>query len=214
MNKKEKIDKTNIEIKIDIIFKEVNKKNDEIINSPKYQFLNDKKSNLWKETWKKNEELRKLRKRISEKYVTDFRSHKFLSINKIKSSVKQGIKRGLGVKHINLIEERDIINIVVKLIENELEKSNEKEILSEKLKLTEEIDKIIKNQKELLLEVDILRGKGYKLRNSLNRDKVYLDKNKQKKRKEVGEIIKKDLPKFMGKIKKEVERGILLDNLN
>ena len=84
---------------------------------------------LYKKAGEKELELRILREPIYKKYIFG-RGNKW-DIKKIKPSVKEGIKKGLGIKYLNSIYEGDIIKIVKELIEEDFEKTNGKEILSE-----------------------------------------------------------------------------------
>ena len=214
MKKQEKLDKAKLEEEIQELNVEINEKHKETYSSSKGKSIRDKKDNLWKEKGEKNKELRKLRRAISEKYLNKYSSYRYLDIKQIKSSVKQGIKRGLNTKHINLIYEYDMAKIVEQLIKEDLEKTNEKEILSDMLKFDEKIIKIDEDEKILFSEIDTLREKRREVENKLYREKAYRDKIKVNKQKEVGKVIEKDLPNLIGKIRKEVERGLLLDNLN
>ncbi len=214
MKKQEKLDKEKLEKEVNELNVEIEEKHKAIYSSPEQNSFEDRRDNLWEEKGEKNKELRKLGRAISEKYVKEYSYYRYLNIKQIKSSVKQGIKRGLDTKHINLIDENDIIKIVKQLIKEDLEKTNNKEILSDILKIDEKLEKINEDEKILFREIDTLKEKRREVENKLYREKAYRDKIKVSKQKEVGKIIEKDLLNLIGKIRKEVERGLLLDNLN
>ena len=212
MKKKEKENKEKLEKELEEIDEEIEKKQKETYSSSKYKLLKEKETNLWKETAEKNRELRKLRRTTYGKYIKDYRFYRYLDITRIKSSVKQGIKRGLGVKHINLIDNFDIVVIVEQLVKEDLEKTNEKEMISDISKIDKKIERIRENKKRLGSDMDTLTKKRRRIYDKLYKEKSYRDKIKEKKRKEVSKILKEQ-PKVINKIRGKVERGLLLDAL-
>lgn len=211
------MNKEKLEKELEEIDEEIEKKGVEINKSSEYKSLMDKRSKLWKETAEKQRELVKVRKKIYEKYIKNYRYYRYIDIKRIKSSVKEGIKRGLGVKYINLIYEFDIVKIVEQLVKEDLEKTNEKELLSDISKIDKKIRKSIERERILKNgergERDTLIEKRKRIENRLNKKELDKEKIKEKKRGEVGKIVKNDLPKIIGKIRREVERGLLLDAL-
>lgn len=180
------------------INEEINK-----INSKYYE-------NFRKEINEKEKELRILHKPIYKKYIWEYPIRRNW-IKTIKPSVKEGIKRGLGIKYFNLIYEGDIVTIVKQLIKEDLEKTKEKEIIFDIKKLEEEQN--IKH-KEYDKQREILEKRSKEIEYELNKEEIDKENIKEEKRKEVGKIIDTRLSEFIDKIRKEVEKGLLLDALN
>jgi len=207
------MDKEKLEKELEEIEEQIKKKEKTIYGSLKYQSLGNKTRNLWKKEEEKDRELRKLKQTIYGKYVNDYRPYRRLSITRIKSSVKEGIKRGLGVKYLYLVYESDIIKIVRWLIEKDLEKTNKKDILADISKIDKQLDRIKDEKRRLLDEVHTLKEKRKKTENKLNKEELDKERIKNKRREEIKKIIVKEFPNLMNKIRKEVGRGLLLDAL-
>ncbi len=213
MNKKEKVSKLKLEKELKEVLQEIEKESKEMYNSQEYNSLVKSRNDIWNNSNEKNRELRKIKSKVYERYLNDYNHYRYIKITNVKSSVKQGIKRSLGI-NINLIDDKDIINIVEKLFSEDLEKTNAKNIISDVSKYDKKLDLVNKKMNKLREQTNTLEEKRRKIEFKLYREKSYVDKKKLKKRVEVSKMIKEKLPNLIGKIRKEVERGLLLDNLN
>ena len=201
--------KTQEEIELDI---EIQKERDRVYNSQEFKDVQLEIEKLYKDSGDKERELRSLRRKAAERYINisyNFHYRGFLAKDK-KSAVKVGIKKGLGVKHICLINDDDMKRIVKNLIEKDLQKTNEKDLLID-------INNIYKKLDKLNVEKDKLFVKYQKLQDKLraiDRKEKRVDLNKEKQKEINGKIIKEKLPDYIGKITEEVTKELIVDTLN
>ena len=118
------MDKEKLEKELKEINEKLKLKRIQIQNSPEYQLLKTTQTDLWKERLELETKLRNLKKQIYKKYVHNPLSNWGIGfkIKDIKSSVKQGIKTGLGMTSVNFIDKYDLKKIVKQLIDRDLEK--------------------------------------------------------------------------------------------
>lgn len=213
MKKEMKIDKEKLELEITEIRIEIDLKTIEIENSPQYKLieadikiLNDKKREI-------ENRFNELKKSIYGKYI--YKSLRSCSewgviIREpyIKPSVKQGIKKGLGIKNLTSIK-YELAGIVKSLIDRDLkmvgaEKINKKakELRAESFKLYDDKEKLMKDG------VSILEKKIEKISKKLRGET-----REEKKVEEEVKIKIKNLPKYMNKITKEINKRLTLDGL-
>ena len=212
--KKEDKDKLNEELK-----KIREKKllaNARIKNSPEYKQIEKTKTEL---SEKLREQRRKgitLKNPIYKKYVYDaYNSYDYFrgfKPNNIKYSVKQGIKKGLGITNVALINEYDLRDIVKQLVNRDLEEI--KEQIDEVKYETEDIDAQLKkcyNKQDKLMvkKSNPLKKQETRLWNKLTSEKRAVEEKKRQLRIK----IKNNLPKFMDEIAKEVDKRLILEGL-
>jgi len=211
--------KEKLQKKLEQIDEKLNLKRVEIRNSKEYKLLEKTKDNLGIERRKKEQELRQLEKPIYNKYIKGYymgwRGLEFKPKD-IKSSVKQGIKKGLGIKNVLFIGEYNIKKIVMKLIEKDLEKVKPQ---IDKLKIEikgfgRQFDICYNKDDELFIKgLDSLTKQRKKIVNKLNEKEILKNKRIEENRKIVDIKIEKNLSKFMNKITKEVDKRLILEGL-
>ena len=212
------MDKEKLKKDLDNIEREIRLKRTEIINSPEYRLLEADKQDLGEEKNNISRELNKLRRPIYLKYVTSFYGwgNYIFRTQNVKSSVKQGIKKGLGITSVAFIYEHDLKNIVSQLIEKDLEKEKIKiDKLESKLKKIKEQFNIIYDNKDKLMtkELSKLTKQAKKIYDKLHEKENLKNQRMERKQKEVKIQIDNHLPKFMDKIIKEVNKRLILENL-
>ncbi len=191
----------------------INTKNGKIRNSSEYQKLENEVKPLRMEKEEPVKEIDELRNKVYEKYGWYlFYGYSDTKLKDIKPCVKQGVKRALGVGSVAEIEDY-LVRIVKELIEKELDTPRMKELV----KKVNDLDKIIKekyNQRNKLI-IEGAKSMGDR------RDEILKELNQEAKRKadELGKK-KKDvkikvdnLPKYLEKITKEVNRQLILDGI-
>ncbi len=212
------MDKEKLKKGLEKVNSKIRLKNIEIENSNKYNLLKTTQDNLRGEKYKKEDELKRIMKPIYLKYVNFvswWRGFSFRTKD-IKSSVKQGIKKGLETTNILFINKYDFSKVVNKLIERDLK--NDKQKID---KLRVEIEKIEKQVGEIYLEKRKLIEKGLntlvkqkeKIYNKLNEKEILKNKRINRKQKKLKEQIDNHLPKYMDKIFKEVNKRLMLEGL-
>ena len=199
---------------LDDIEDKITIKRKETRESPEYTSLYNKIRELDSISDKKYREINELKKIATDKYIRDYKNSWRLVFTEqgIKSSVKEAIKRGLGIKYLNEMNGDDIIEVVKKLIDKDLEETNMKDILKEQ----EEIDKKVKemNREKDKIEEEALRSlleKRDEIQEKINKKTQKLDKSDKKKAN--NKLIKEKLPDLLENIQKEVRRGLLLDGI-
>ncbi len=207
--------KEKLEEELEQIESKIRLKETEIRNSSEYKLLIKKGDDLWEKRRENERELKNLKKPIYEKYVHNFRRLGFNTKN-IKSSVKQGIKKGLGITNVSFIDEYDLRKIVQQLIGKDLEKIRTQE---DKLIIkTNEFDKQIDkndNEKQKLINngLNALTKQRKKIDDKLNEQENLKYKRTKEKKKEVEIKIKNHLPKLMDNIVKEVNKELIVEGL-
>lgn len=192
------------------IIKEISEINKKINQT----YSNEKIKKYNKQTFEMEFQIRTLKKPIYKKYLgkSPLSRWSMLRVEQtnIKSSVKRGIKRGLGAKYLNQIYEGNFVIIVNKLIEEDLKKINclklEKDISEIRKKLRVEHQKSGKKRK-------ILMGKIKKLSYQLNKKKIDKERKKEEEMMDIGIIIDKKLPELLPKIRQEVTKELILEGL-
>ena len=199
---------------IDELDDKVKLKSIQIVNSPEYKQINGIQKGLSEKLSEKRKEERILKEPIYKKYASNVRKDFFgkwvFKTNNIKSSVKQGIKKGLGVTSIALINEYDLHDIVTQLINKDLKKTKANKLDLEIENIDTKIQKC-RCDKEKLINglLNPLKKKKERIFNELNSQKRIIEEKKRKLRKEVAQ----NLPKFMNKITKEIDRRVILEGL-
>ena len=160
-------------------------------------------------------ELKILKKQIYKKYLGEFHLSRWSMLRveqtNIKSSVKRGIKRGLGAKYLNQIYEGNFVRIVNKLIEEDLQKTDYPRLK----KGVREINKKLKiEHRRVDSERKPLKEKIEKLSYKLNKEKIDKERKKRKEMTDIGIIIEKKLPELLPKIRQEITKELILEGLN
>ena len=210
---KEKLEKEARKIEGKLKIKET-----KIKDSPEYKLLATTSKDLWKKRLELERELKDLRKPIYLKYanrVLNGWTGIFFKQDSIKSSVKQGIKTGLGLTNVSFIDKSDLKKIVTQLIERDLEKIEaQTDNLKSKIKERNiQIKKYDDKENKLMRGLDALKKQREMINKKLNEKEYLKDKRIRDKRKEVKIKINKNLPDFMDKIVKEVNKQLILDGL-
>lgn len=208
------MNKEELEKELKEIDEKIRKKGEEIKNSQEFKSLENDSRNLWRNRNDKETEFKRLEDTIYKKYKIDLYPHRLrLETKNIKSSVKAGIKRGLGVKYINLIDDDDIIRIVKQLIMEDFQKVDNKALIFEISKIDEKLKRIDEEKEKLINGVNIFIEKRKEIVDKLYKEGNEKEEIKKKKRDETHKIIEEKLPILMEKIRKEVMKGLVLDNL-
>ena len=215
MKKKEEREK--IKEELEEIDEKIRLKTNQVINSPIYKSLEDTQKELENKLREKRKEIKVLEAPIYKKYAYRIIGENYgrgLNFNpkEIKSSVKQGIKKGLGITNVTLINEYDLRSIVTQLINKDLEnvKKQTDKLHLEIEKTYTQIQKCYKNKEKLKNErLNVLKKQAQKVYDELNSEKII----KEEKEKKLRIKIKKHLPKFMDKIINEVNKELILDGL-
>ncbi len=132
--------------------------------------------------------------------------------NNIKSSVKQGIKKGLGITNVTLINEYDLRDIVKQLVDRDLEEIKEQtdEVKHKIEDITAQLKKGYEKKDRLTVgKLNLLDKQEAKLWNKLTSEKMAVEEKKRQLRIK----IKNNLPKFMDEIAKEVDKRLILEGL-
>ncbi len=214
-----RMDKEALKLHLKYFDNEIRLEGDRIDNCEEYKLFSDKITNLYKEQSEKSRELKKIEKSITLKYVKELDGGYSFSChfkpNQIKSSVKRGIKKGLSIKSISCVNQFDIKNIVNELIKIDLDavKNQTDKIRKDNSEISKEIKENIENRENLRKHIDILCDKKKAIYNKLHKKEFDLEKKREKISKDFRNKVKNHLPKYIDKIKKEVERELILDNL-
>lgn len=211
-------EKEKLEIELAEVNKEIRIKEIEIEKSREYKILEDSENDLLRKKNEKDSEYDKLSLEVYKKYthrtpyLNYYQFHE-IKLNEIKSSVKQGIKIGLGAKNIKSIEDI-IVRIVKGLIKDDF-KNPQMEDLKDSISLTnKEISKLRKEEVKLLDDgLILLKNKKANIMKEINREKINEDK-RMKKLKDEADIKMKELPKHLPKIISEINRRLILDGVN
>ena len=216
--KLEQISREKLKEELEQIESKIRLKSTEITNSQEYQTLSTLNKDLGDKQTEMKIELKKLKQPIYLKYVNSLYGwgmYRFRTKD-IKSFVKQGIKKGLGITSVAFIPESYLMDIVEQLINKDLE---EYKIEIDKLEnRTKEIEKKfseIYSDKDKIIEKGLskLKKQRKKIYNELNEKQKLKSKRIERKQKEVSKQIDNYLPKFMGKITKEVNKRLMLESL-
>ena len=207
-----KEEKEKLENKLKKIDEEIQLKESEIKNSPPYLLEEE----IIKENYSKlnsiEKEIRTLKNEVYNKYIGGFYWGRGFNVGDIKPTIKQGIKRGLGVKSLEEINTH-LVTIVKELIAKELDTPQIKELMNKGAELNEELNKLrFKRDKILLDGVQILKQKKRRLMKTLTQE-ADREGYKLKKKKAEAKTKFNNLPKYIEKITKEVNRGLMLDSL-
>lgn len=188
---------------------EINSKHSQIITSPKYKSIENEQEKLKKEYSKKIDEYEEVRNKIYSKYlIVSYGRVRWRGIKEkyIKSSVKQGIKNGLGIKNLKFLKWK-IVGIVKKLIANDMGAQEIRELGIEELKKK---DDIFDKEKEKLIN----DGTKTLLKKKLEINKRLEEEEKKQYKKQYEVNIKiKNLPKYMDNIEMEINKRLMLDGL-
>ncbi len=215
MKKKEEREK--IKEELEEIDEKIRLKTNQVINSPIYKSLEDTQKELENKSREKRKEIKVLEAPIYKKYAYRITGENYgwgLSFHtkEIKSSIMQGIKKGLGITNVALINEYDLRNIVEQLIDKDLEnvKKQTDKLHLEIKKTYTQTQECYKNKEKLKNKgLNVLEKQAQKVYDELNSQKVI----KEEKKKKLRIKIKKHLPKFMDKIINEVNKQLILDGL-
>ena len=183
-------------------------------NSPESKLLETTISNLWTKYNQKESELRKLKRQIYDKYISKLNTSWGigLGIKNIKSSVKQGIKRGLGITNLSFLEKYELKYIVKQLINKDLEETNADKLTKEVRSIYTQIVKCGDDKKKLSKGLNALAKQRKEVYNKLHKKAYLQEKRIEKGRKEV-KIKIENLSKYMDKIIKEVNKRLILEEL-
>lgn len=211
---KEKINKEEIKKELLQIDEKMKLEKIQRENSSEYKSLITTIKGLYSKEEEVGMELRKLEKEVYVKYIDNYWGYGFKSRD-IKSFVKQGIKKGLGITSVAFINEYDLRKIVKELFNKDLKEIKpQTDKLIDKIK---EIDKLIKKEKDnkekLMVGLNFLIKQRKKIEDRLYEEENIKNKKIGQKKEEVSIQINKNLPKFMDKIIKEVNRRLILENL-
>jgi Iap family predicted aminopeptidase len=211
---KAKLEREKFEKQIAEINEKIDKEDERMRNSLEYKSLDKKRRDLWNTIDIKKNELKALRRAVSQKYVKgyDYRGLR-LDTKNIKSSVKAGVKRGLGLKSVSCIDERDMEKVVRKLIEDELKQTSENEMVLVIENLNKEAQVIERDINKLNKGVILLQEEKQKIYTEQNKDEMNRIKIRKIKIAESKKIIETKLPELITKIKQEVTKGLIQDNL-
>ena len=149
-----------------------------------------------------------MKRKIVRQYISknSWRWNDYWDVKDIKSSVKVGIKNGLGAKFRNQIADDDMERILRELINRDLEKTNAKAIALDSNNIRKELDILELKIKEFNKPVDDLCEKKNKVIDDY-------DKKRKLKQKEISKIVVKELDKLVPKIKEEVVKSLIVDTL-
>jgi hypothetical protein len=207
------VTKEEIKAELSALDDEIRTRRNACWTKPEYSLLDRKSSTLRSDIRKKEEEMRKIKREISDKYIKDYRDayyHLTFAVQGIKSSVKMGIKRGLGVKYVSDISDDDLIGIVKKLIQDDLEKMDTKELTEGITKMEIEVSSLEEEKRNIMTkEIEPFIEKRKEVAKRLVEKML----GKESEKKETRKIVEKKLPELMDKIRKEVQKGLLLDGI-
>jgi hypothetical protein len=105
----------------------------------------------------------------------------------------------------------DIVKVVQELIEKDLEKTDRNNIEKNIKQIKKEVDIIEKNRHSLFDTYHKLSEKSCEIYNRVNKKDI--DLVKQQKKKDNSKMITEKLPEFMENIRKEVDKCLIVDNL-
>ena len=197
--------------KIDL---EIEDRKKDIEDSPQYKEIFIEQQRVRKEEYENRKKVDSLKNKIYGKYVIK-RSYRWnLTAKNIKHSVKQGIKRGLGVKNLGYVGEQNIPSIVHRLIREDYK-------ASEMDKLLTEMNELGKRSGELYDKKQIIKKEGVKpliakqreILKKLNATELLAQKKKEKKTRKIDKLLKENPSEIMDKVRKEVRKGLILDAL-
>lgn len=210
-----KEEKEKFEIEINEINQTISNKETEIMHSHAYKNIEKSISELKEGKNGDTIKYQEFKKEIYGKYTIDsWWVYYGLKLSNIKSSVKQGIKVGLGMKNVKSIED-NILNIVRELINKELENPKIEELKQKILKVDDEMKKLRNNKNKLidngLIKLREKRDKVIKEFEKKKNTKVK-DKKLEKQKKEAEEKVI-NLPNYLSKITQEVNKRLILDGI-
>jgi len=192
------------------LIKELRKINDKISKLRKQRYNGKPVEKYYAEEYDKERELRKIKKPTYEKYFVEYPIRNGRWLKNLKSPVKQGIKVDLGVKYLNLIYEEDILSVVRLLIKEDLEKTDEKIINLDIKKINEKIDNF---HKQIGKREEVLEKKAKEISYELNKKEIDKGREIEEKRNQTKMKINEQSPELMKKIRGEVNKRLVMDNL-
>jgi hypothetical protein len=199
--KKKAIEKIDEEIKV-----EEQKRRD----NPEVKSLNDKVRTLYDKQRIKEDKFRVIKNTITKQYLSTeryrWRFGGSFDAKDIKSSVKVGVKNGLGAKFLNQISDDDMVRVVKGLISKDLEKTNAKELELDIRNFSKEITIIEDKIKVFEKPEDELYNKKHELIRDLKR-------KGSPKQKELSQVVVDKLDELIPKIKEEVTKSMIVDSL-
>jgi len=203
------MDKEKLNKELKEIDEKYNIKKIELENSSEFKKLKILKSDLSMELIKLEKELSSLRRKAHKKY-----SLRYSACGRyIKPCVKKGIKKGLGLTNISVIDEHRLFKIITELKKRDLKKTNF-ESLEKKRRIIifkrREYEIEIENLKKKVLNPFFLQKK--KIRDKLNSKEILRIKKLEEKKEEFKVKIK-NLPQFIDKISDEVNKELILEKL-
>ena len=208
--------KEKLEEELEQIESKIRLKEKEIINSSECKLLIKTKDELWKKKNENQRELRNLEKPIYKKYVNKLSWGYGFDTKDIKSSVKQGIKKGLGITNVSFIDDYNLNGIVQKLINKDLEKikTQKDKLIIKTNEFDKQIDKNYNERKKLMDNgINALTKQRKKIDDKLNEQENLKYKRTKEKRKEVEIKIKNNLPKLIDNIVREVNKELIVEGL-
>jgi len=187
---------------------------DRVISSKEYVDICKEEGKLYEKLSDIQTIINRLERSITKKYVDISHlsygmRHRNFEITNIKSSVKLGIRRGLGSKYINLIPNDDIIKIVKEMIKQDLKGTDISISVNDEKDIRGKIDIFEKQKKILLKKYNEMNIELWNLRNN----KFKTDKIREEKMKVYSEIVREKLPEYIDKIREEVNNCLIVDNL-
>lgn len=183
------------------------------IKSKEYQLIESAITELKADKRDSNLKYTEIKRNIYEKYVYGNYGYGMgIKLDDIRSSVKQGIKRGLGAKNIKSIENY-IVNIVKELINRELRTPYIKELHNNLLKSSKEISELRDKGYDLVEEkIKDIKEKRRKFLEKSEREKILKDKKLDKQKREVDKKVE-NLSSYFPQIIKEVNKRLILDGI-
>ncbi len=210
------MDKEKLNKKLEELHKKIRLKTNQITDSSKYKLLEYTQKEWANKISKKRKEKKVLEALIYKKYAYTIRGKTYGDLSfqtkDIKSSVKQGIKKGLGITNVALINEYDLRDIVIQLIDKDLEKIKKQinKLNCEIDEIAMQLNKCYDNKEKIIIKgLGILEKQQQKIYNELNSERII----REEKKRELRIKVKKHLPEFMDKIAEEVNRRVILEGL-
>lgn len=185
----------------------------EISDTPKYKEIQKSIDELREGKREDSIRYQMLEREVYMKYgLSGYGFYRGFRLGDIKSSVKQGIKVGLGMTNVKSIED-NIIKIVKEMIAKDLKEPKIEKLNQKNLKAEGKINKLVRDKDNLIKDgTEILNKKRNKLRKELWERKPTNDKKLKKQIEEADEKVK-NLPHYLPKIIKEVNRRLILDGV-
>jgi len=186
-----------------------------IRDTPKYKEIEDKISKIKEDRQIDSIEHTTLTREVYKKYgIFGYSYYYRFRLSDIRSSIKQGIKVGLGMKTIESIKD-NIVRIVKVMIAEELKNPKIEKLKQKLLELDKKIQKLRDCKEKLIFkDTNIFLKQRKVIYDKLDNPKPnFKSKKIEKQIKEANEKIK-NLPLYMPKIIKEVNRRLILDGVS